>query len=129
MTRKQTSEHWKTVPNEHWGLAQDMRKSPTYAEHVLWQVLRAKRLGVSFRRQHPVGPYIAHFICLELALIIEVDGDVHEEPPQKEHDEARSVYLSKRGLRVVRFTNEEVLGDLDRVLTRIEQIIRAAQGT
>ena len=127
MSKHGSRDHWTTVPEEHWGLAQEMRKAPTHAEHVLWQILRGKKLGVSFRRQHPLGPYITDFMCTELNLIIEVDGDVHEELSQQEHDEARSVYLSGRGLRVIRFANEAVLSELDRVVKDLEKIIAAAK--
>ena len=125
MAKSQSRDHWTTVPNTHWGLAQEMRKSPTRAEHELWQVLRGKKLGVSFRRQHPIGPYVADFICAELSLVIEVDGDVHDEPEQKAHDDARTEYVKQRGLRVARFTNEEVLSELDRVVAQIERIIES----
>lgn len=118
--KKPTSAHWPTVPNEHWGLAQEMRREPTHAEHVLWQVLRRDKLKVRFRRQHPIGPYIADFACPEHNLVIEVDGDVHEEAEQVDRDHAKDEYLTKQGWRVLRFRNERVLDKLDFVVNEIE---------
>ena len=123
MIAKPTSKHWPKVPNEHWGRAQEMRAESTHAEHVLWQILRARKLGVTFRRQHPIGPYIADFFCAELNLVIEVDGDVHDEAEQIAHDQAREEYLRTRSLRIVRFRNEQVLEQLDTVVQEIERII------
>ena len=122
----QTCDRWPNVPTEHWGLARDMRKAPTPAEHILWQCLRGNRLGAQFRRQHPLGPYITDFCCAEAKLVIEVDGDVHDEPGQVEHDRAKDEYLSVLGYTILRFRNERVLDYLDHVVKEIEAQMKRA---
>ncbi len=99
------------------------RKNPTEAEHILWQCLRRKGLGVKFRRQHAIDEFIADFACLEQQLILEVDGGYHEDPLQQEGDLRRSTILGNLGYRVLRFTNEEILFDIDNVLAKIRQNI------
>ena len=96
------------------------RKHPTEAEALLWKYLRGKQLGVRFRRQHPVYDYIPDFVCLSLNLIIEVDGDYHLAEEQKLSDEKRDAYLMTFGFHIIRFTNEEVLHNLNKVLNKIK---------
>ena len=96
------------------------RKHPTKAEELLWEHLRGKQLGVRFRRQHPVYDYIPDFVCLSLNLIIEVDGDYHLAEEQKLSDEKRDAYLMTFGFHIIRFTNEEVLHNLNKVLNKIK---------
>jgi guanylate kinase len=96
------------------------RKHPTEAEALLWEYLRGKQLGVRFRRQHPVYDYIPDFVCLTLNLIIEVDGDYHLAEEQKLSDEKRDAYLMAFGFHIIRFTNEEVLHNLNNVLNKIK---------
>ena len=96
------------------------RKHPTEAEALLWEYLRGKQLGVRFRRQHPVYDYIPDFVCLSLNLIIEVDGDYHLAEEQKLSDEKRDAYLMAFGFHIIRFTNEEVLHNLNKVLNKIK---------
>ncbi len=94
----------------------------TNAEQLLWNEIRAHRFcGLKFRRQVPLGPYIADFLCVEKKLIIELDGKSHEE--KKSYDERRTKYLEERGLRVLRFTNDDVEDDVEIVLKRIAEII------
>ena len=96
------------------------RSNPTEAENALWQMLRGKKLeGYKFRRQHIIGSYIADFICLRAKLIIEVDGLIHQLPENKANDEERTKWLAAKGFEVIRFTNEEVLGDTENVLDKI----------
>lgn len=96
------------------------RSRPTEAENVLWQMLRGKKLeGYKFRRQHIVGSYIADFACLEKKLIIEVDGLIHQLPENKAGDEERTTWLKQQGFEVVRFTNEQVIGNIEGVLDTI----------
>ncbi len=99
--------------------AKEMRHQPTEAEHLLWQHLRAKRTGFKFRRQHPVFNYIPDFMCLEKKLIIEVDGGYHNDPEQQLLDKERTDYLKQNGYQVLRFTNNEVLSDANKVITQI----------
>ena len=98
-------------------LARDMRKEPTEAENVLWQRLRGKQLGARFRRQHAIDRFIVDFYAHEPHVIIEVDGPVHE--TQKEYDAMRQSFLESLGYRVLRFTNEQVLQDIQGVLAVI----------
>ncbi len=95
--------------------ANELRRNSTDAERLLWSKLRNRQLnGFKFRRQVPIGPYIADFVCWELKLIIEVDGGQHAE--QAERDLARSRYLETKGFKIVRFWNNEVLGNIEGVL-------------
>jgi very-short-patch-repair endonuclease len=93
----------------------------TDAEGKLWYHLRARRLaGCKIRRQVPLGPYIADFLCERERVIIEVDGGSHTE--RVEHDMARTAWLEQRGYRVLRFWNNDVMGNIEGVL---EEIARA----
>jgi len=99
-------------------LARTLRKQQTDAEKLLWSQLRNRQLeGCKFRRQQPIGPYIADFLSLEPKLIIELDGGQHTE--QQDEDSKRTRYLQVLGYRVLRFWNQEVLNDLDAVLEAI----------
>ena len=89
-------------------LAKVQRRAPTEAERRLWALLRAHRLAAfKFRRQQPIGPYIADFVCQAHRLIVEVDGAQHADSA---HDAARTAWLEGRGYRVMRFWNNDVLG-------------------
>lgn len=104
--------------------AKEMRKNPTPAEDKLWQALRRKNLDVKFRRQHPVYKYIVDFICLEKNLIIEVDGKIHDY--QLDKDAQRTLELEqKKGFTVIRFTNDEVIVDIETVLKKIEDVLNS----
>ena len=93
-----------------------MRQQPTPAEQKLWQSLRAKQMhGQKWRRQVPIGPYVADFFCPALRLIVEVDGANHVDSLA---DDARTAWLSARGYRILRFWNNEILGNLSGVLER-----------
>ena len=95
------------------------RKNPTDAEELLWQCIRDRQLGLKFRRQHAIGDYIADFICLEISLIIEVDGEYHDSKEQQEKDSIRTEYLNEQGFYVLRFTNKEVINQTEWVLKSI----------
>ena len=99
--------------------AKEMRGVPTEAEKLLWEYLRANQLGVKFRRQHPLGDYIADFVCLEKHLVIELDGKSHEETA--EHDSLRDDTLALLGYKTIRFTNEELFGEIECVLATIKK--------
>jgi very-short-patch-repair endonuclease len=97
-----------------------LRLWATPAELHLWQHLRAHRVaGCGFRRQHPIGPYIVDFVCLEHRLIIEVDGQIHE--ARIEYDQIRTAYLRRFGYRVLRFPNSQVLHETRAVLRSIKR--------
>ncbi|MBX9944413.1 MAG: DUF559 domain-containing protein [Reyranella sp.] len=88
--------------------ARSLRKNPTEAECLLWRHLRRRQLGdFKFRRQHAVGPYICDFVCLDAAVVVELDGSQHVE--QAAYDSRRDAYLRSKGLRVLRFWNADVL--------------------
>lgn len=99
--------------------ARKNKQHPTEAERILWEYLRGKNLWFKFNRQHIVGDYIVDFICLERALVIEVDGGYHSEYEQMQRDECRTEHLENMGLRVIRFSNEEILTDIEGVLDNI----------
>ena len=105
--------------------AKSMRHKPTEAENVLWQFLRAKKTGCKFRRQHLVLDYIPDFICLEKKLIVEIDGGYHNEQKQLELDLQREQYLKEAGYQIIRFNNDEVLGNpegvVDKIKSKLEQ--------
>ena len=93
--------------------AKRLRKDMTDAERLLWQELRAHRLmGLSFRRQLPVGKYIVDFACPQQKLIIELDGGGHSEDAQMRHDAVRTKFLETEGWTVIRFWNDEVTNNL-----------------
>ncbi len=103
--------------------AAELRKEMTPAEKKLWAVLRAERLdGVVFRRQHPIGRYIADFCSPRQKLIIELDGSVHR--AQEEQDAERTVALTALGYRVLRFWNSRIMDDLPGVLAEIRAALR-----
>ena len=103
--------------------AREMRQNPTEAESILWSYLSDNKLGVHFRRQHPVYGYIPDFVSLKNQIIIEIDGGYHLEGEQPEKDAERTRYLNQAGFVVLRFTNEEVLCDIDSVLEDITDLI------
>src|SRR5690606_16476171 len=103
--------------------AKEMRRNPTKAESLLWNELRTKRIGYKFRQQHPIDNYIVDFVCLSKRLIIEVDGEIHQY--QLEKDGERELLLKeKKGFRILRFTNDEVLNNLETVLLKIEETLK-----
>lgn len=105
-------------------LAKQMRKDHIEAEDKLWQELRNNKLGVKFRRQHPVASYITDFIALQNNLIVEVDGGYHENEEQKLYDEERTKVLTDIGFKVIRFTNGEVIQNINKVLAAINKEIQ-----
>jgi guanylate kinase len=97
------------------------RNHPTEAESLLWQYLRGNALGESFKRQHIIGDYIADFVCLSMKLIIELDGGYHHTTEQQMNDRQRTEWLESKGYRVIRFTNEELFGNINNVLETIKE--------
>ncbi|MDG4905201.1 DUF559 domain-containing protein [Mesorhizobium sp. WSM4898] len=102
--------------------ARRMRRESTEGEDRLWQELRGRRLDkIKFRRQVPVGRFVADFVCAEARLIIEIDGSQHAGSP---HDQERDAELKAKGFRVLRFWNDDVLKDLDAVCDTIIAYVR-----
>lgn len=116
---------WNTSP-ELWEklrpLAKQMRKAPTPAENFLWQRLRGKRFAEhKFRRQHTFDRFIVDFYCHEAQLVIEVDGLIHDYT--QEQDALRTEFLESQGLRVLRFSNADVMTKIQGVLERIGETL------
>jgi very-short-patch-repair endonuclease len=100
--------------------ARALRRGMTDVERVLWRALRGKQLNSHlFRRQHPIGRYIADFACIEQKIVIELDGGQHQE--QLAYDEQRTASLQMHGWQVLSFWNNDVLNNLDGVLTTIAE--------
>jgi very-short-patch-repair endonuclease len=115
--------HFKAFPDT-FRKARELRREMTQAESELWKEIRSRKLeGIKFRRQHPIGQFIVDFYCSEKNLVIEIDGDIHEDELIKEYDQNRSFELEKLGLKVIRFNNSEVLGNLNEVLQEIRQYL------
>ena len=108
------------------GFARSMRREPTDAEKRLWKLLRAGRLaGFEFRRQHPICGYIVDFYCLKAGVVVEADGGQHSDPEQQQYDEARTKRLSESGIRVLRFSDVDVLKHSDAVAQAIYGAVTA----
>jgi len=99
-----------------------LRKELTEEEYKLWFHLKGKKLGIKFRRQHGIGPYIVDFYCKEKNLVIELDGSQHLNT--KEYDKEKDLYLQTLGIIVLRFWNSEIDNNLEDVLNRIRKEIR-----
>ncbi|TGR80188.1 endonuclease domain-containing protein [Mesorhizobium sp. M2D.F.Ca.ET.223.01.1.1] len=113
--------HQPVTPTKR-NFARSMRREPTEAEDRLWQELRGRRLdNIKFKRQVPIGRFVADFLCAEARLIIEIDGSQHAE---SHHDQERAAELKARGFRVLRFWNDDVLKELDAVCDTIIAYVR-----
>ena len=107
--------------------ARSLRRNSTDAEQLLWQRLRNRQLaGLKFRRQVPMGPYVADFFCLKAGLIVEVDGGQHA--TAQDSDAARTAWLESRGYRVIRFWNNEVIENIQGVLETIARMAGKTKG-
>ena len=108
--------------------AKELRKLETDAERILWSKLsRNQILGLQFRRQHPLNRFIADFYCPKLKLVIEVDGNIHDIPDNVEYDKVRSEIMSEFGINVIRFTNDQIMNNIDDVINKIENLINKMQ--
>ena len=101
-----------------------LRKNLSEPEKKFWQVTRGKQLGIKFRRQQGIGDYIADFYSAECQLVIEIDGDSHFGDKAIAHDLRRNYFMQDHGLRVLRFTNQEIMQELDGVLMRVVEVIK-----
>lgn len=115
---------YKTAYPDRYGLlkeyARENRRNQTLAETFLWDNIKDEALGVKFLRQHIIGDYIVDFLARSEGLIIEVDGAYHAERQQKENDALRTDILQRMGYSVMRFTNEQILYDIDSVIQQIK---------
>ena len=110
----------KRIPPAQREQARYLRRNMTDAERLLWERLRDRQLGVRFRRQHPVGPYIVDFATFSGRIAIEVDGPTHRD---WEKEAIRDAELVKRGWRVLRFRNADVYSDTNQVVSLIRRVV------
>lgn len=99
----------------------ELKKNPTETENIIWNNIRNIQLGHKFRRQHIIGDYIVDFVCLKKKLVIEIDGKYHSTSKQIEKDQERTKYLEALGYEIIRFTNEEVICSLEKVIDQIRK--------
>lgn len=104
-------------------LRQQLRKTASPIERLLWAKIRGGQLGVKFRRQHGIGPYIVDFYCPAARLVIELDGESHYWQGRQEYDEARDNFIERQGLKIVHFSNFDVTHNLDGVLIHIQDYL------
>ncbi len=113
-------------PDTAASTARFLRRNQTDAESLLWHCLRGRQLaGKKFRRQHPVGPFVADFFCAEARLVVEIDGGQHAPEPERTRDCQRTRYLESLGYRVLRFWNNQVLLETPAVLEVIRRHVEA----
>jgi very-short-patch-repair endonuclease len=117
---------WKGAPPTNFEMSRQLRERMTTAEILMWNKLKNNQFsGYKFRRQHPIHKFIVDFYCHELKLILEIDGKYHDSEEQKSEDFKRSELLQFQGLKEIRFTNEEIINDIDLVLKKLEQEINS----
>jgi very-short-patch-repair endonuclease len=105
--------------------AAELRKNMTVAEKVLWHQLRNRKVNdLKFRRQHPVDIFILDFYCHERKLAIEVDGEIHKKELQRECDENRTFILNEFGIQILRFSNDDVIDQTERVINSIKEFVK-----
>jgi len=101
-----------------------LRRRMTLAEVLLWKKLRDRKIfNTKFRKQHPIYFFIVDFYCHEFKLVIEVDGDIHNDEISSEYDLSRTAELNRFGIRVIRFTNDQIIYNIDWVITKIHEVI------
>jgi len=107
-----------------WQRVREMRETPTPCEKLLWAKLKRRQLGVGFHRQKLIGGYIVDFWCPKFKLIVEVDGPYHQSPKQIIYDQNRDQALRAYGAKIVRFSNRQIITDVDYVLYMIRSALR-----
>jgi very-short-patch-repair endonuclease len=112
-----------SYPKGSIGRARAFRSNMTDAEKKLWSRLRAKQLGVHFRRQVPQGTYFCDFACISAKLVVEADGGQHYTEKGKTHDAKRDGFLRARGFTVLRFSDRDILKNIDGVVGKIMEHI------
>ncbi len=103
---------------------QQLRANMPMPEKILWAKIRNQQLGVKFRRQHGIGRYIVDFYCPECALVIELDGDSHCQEGAQEYDAIRDEFMRSMDLQVLRFTNVDVMNNLESVVITICELVK-----
>ena len=110
------------VSNRHRGRAKELRQRMTRAEILLWRCIKAHRIeGFGFRRQVPLGNYVADFICHSARVIVELDGESHDFESRRTSDQKRDAWFEREGFTVLRFTNDQVLRELEGVVHVIHE--------
>ena len=110
------------VSERQRGRAKQLRRTMTRAENLLWRYLKADRIGgLGFRRQVPIRNYIADFICFSVKLIVELDGESHDFDERQKADQRRDAFFASEGFHVLRFTNDQVMSNLEGVVETIRQ--------
>ncbi len=105
--------------------ARELRRNMTEAEKILWSRIRNKQINNTvFRRQHPIDIFIVDFYCHKHKLVIELDGGIHKHPDIQERDKNRSAEMEKYGLKIIRFTNNEILSDVNKVIEKIKKYMK-----
>lgn len=117
-----TSMHY-GAPKEIFQIAERLRRDMTETEKLIWEKVSKNQLGVRIRRQHPIWKFIADFYCHELKLVIEIDGKIHVQPENKAYDISRDIILRDFKIEIIRFTNDEVINNTDRVVQEIKRTI------
>lgn len=119
---------WRTAEKSVYNLlrenAKSNRASMTPAESAFWQIAKANGLGEKCRRQYVIGEYIVDFFFRKSLLIIELDGEYHSQPEQQKVDVIRQTWLEQRGYKVLRFRNEEVLCNIEKVIKTIQNNLK-----
>jgi very-short-patch-repair endonuclease len=108
---------------ETFEIAERLRKEMTIAEKLLWERVCKKQLGVRIRRQHPIWKFVADFYCHAVRLAIEIDGDIHLNAENKFDDNSRGIVFKEFQIEVIRFTNREVLNEIDAVIEKVRSRI------
>ena len=116
---------WGKIPQVNWNRAKAMRRALTAIERNFWNTVRGRQLGVTFRRQHPIGPYVADFYAREIRLVVEIDGTTHTSPEQIEYDKRRDDFLRAQDIRVKRYTNLDICSTWQAVLEDLIKEIRS----
>ncbi len=98
----------------------DLRQKSTEAERILWERLRNNKLGVKFRRQYSAMGYVIDFYCPEYKFGIEIEGKIHLKKSKQKYDEYREEYLKALGIKLIKFTNEEVSNEIEKVIDKIK---------
>jgi very-short-patch-repair endonuclease len=108
---------------EKMEIAKNLRNNMTHMELLLWEKLKGKQIcGLRFRRQHPINLFIADFYCHEVRLVVEIDGEIHD--LQIEYDYGRSAEMERFGIKVIRFKNNEVENEIEKVLPELQSIVK-----
>jgi len=110
-------------PLKHKNRRSRLRSTQTLPEAIFWQKVRGRQLGVKFRRQHGISEYIVDFYCAERRLIIEIDGDSHFTPDKQEYDARRDNFLKQNKFTVLRFTNRQIMEEINEVIEAVNQFV------